>query len=135
MREAIGFSKERGDSINVVNASFSRDELPKEAEVPLWKQPDTISMAKDGARYLGLLLLALIVIFTVIRPAMMQMSPKATAAGRLNQTVQNDVALPAPPSVAEQMAAVGTNDEILRLARENPATVANVVRTWVSKES
>jgi len=135
VREAIGFSKERGDSINVVNASFSREEPPKEAEVPLWKQPDTISMAKDGARYLGLLLMALIVIFTVIRPAMKQMAPKATAAGRLNQTVQNDVALPAPPSVAEQMAAVGTNDEILRLARENPATVANVVRTWVSKES
>ncbi|MCL4747842.1 MAG: flagellar M-ring protein FliF, partial [Burkholderiaceae bacterium] len=41
VREAIGFAKDRGDSINVVNAPFSREELPKEPELPLWKQPET----------------------------------------------------------------------------------------------
>ena len=137
VREAIGFSKERGDSINVVNASFSHEELPEKVELPLWKQPETVDIAKDGARYLGLLMLALIVIFTVVRPAMKSIGTHRVAPpSRLNQTVENDLALPAPANSVAAAAALQNirNEDILKLARENPGTVANVVRNWVNKE-
>ncbi len=147
VREAIGFTKDRGDSINVVNAPFSREELPKEPELPLWKQPEMIELAKSGAKYLGLLLLALIVIFTVIRPAIKAIAPKPPpeppAAAKVSETVEDELALPAPTDGSDP-AAVGQeavaalpspSEKILATARENPAAVANVIRTWVGKEA
>jgi flagellar M-ring protein FliF len=142
VREAIGFSKERGDSINVVNAPFSREEPPKEVELPLWKQPENVAMAKESGRYLGMLVLALVVIFTVIRPALktMQVRPAGGragggAVGQLNARVENDVALPAPPGVAMSATQIGARDAALKLARDDPGAVASVVRSWVTKEA
>ena len=40
--------------------------------------------------------------------------------------------LPPPTGAAQTRAAANGNDEVVRLARENPATVANVVRSWVN---
>ena len=142
VREAIGFSKERGDSINVVNAPFSRDEPPKEVELPLWKQPENVAMAKESGRYLGMLVLALVVIFTVIRPALKSMHVRPAGAragggavGQLSARVENDVALPAPPGVAISGTQIGARDAALKLARDDPGAVASVVRSWVTKEA
>ena len=134
VREAIGFAKDRGDSINVVNAPFSREDAAKEVAVPLWKQPEVIDMGKEGARYLGLLMLALIVIFTVIRPSLKALTaPPVVVPPRLNETVKDDLALPAPDGGAGAggPALPNANEAILKLARDNPAAVANVVRGWV----
>ena len=134
VREAIGFAKDRGDSINVVNAPFSREDAAKEVAVPLWKQPEVIDMGKEGARYLGLLMLALIVIFTVIRPSLKALTaPPVVVPPRLNETVRDDLSLPAPDGGAGAggPALPNANEAILKLARDNPAAVANVVRGWV----
>ncbi|MCX7273837.1 MAG: flagellar basal-body MS-ring/collar protein FliF [Burkholderiales bacterium] len=134
VREAIGFAKDRGDSINVVNAPFSREDAAKEVAVPLWKQPEVIDMGKEGARYLGLLMLALIVIFTVIRPSLKALTaPPVVPPPRLNETVKDDLALPAPDggTGAAVPGLPNPNEAILKLARDNPAAVANVVRGWV----
>ncbi len=92
-----------------------------------------------------MLLIALLVIFAVIRPALKALAPRTTpsssadgqnaAANRLSATVENDVALPPPPGITESAAAIGRQQEIMKLAKENPATVANVVRTWVKSEA
>jgi flagellar M-ring protein FliF len=140
VREAIGFSKERGDSINVVNAPFSAEEAPKAVELPLWKQPDVIDMAREAARYLGLLLLAMIVIFAAVRPSLKALANRPPPM-RLNETVRNDLALPPPGGPGAAAGAIeGTvlpalpkpNEEVLKMARDNPAVVANVVRNWVN---
>jgi flagellar M-ring protein FliF len=137
VREAIGFSKDRGDSLNVVNAPFSREDPPKTVELPLWKQPETIEIAKEAGRYAGLLLLALTVIFAVVRPALRSLAPigpRASGGSLLSTTVQNDVALPAPPNVAASSTAIGSPEAVMKLAKENPAAVASVVRSWVGSE-
>ncbi|MBU6271701.1 MAG: flagellar M-ring protein FliF [Betaproteobacteria bacterium] len=144
VREAIGFSKDRGDSINVVNAPFSQEEAPKAVEVPLWKQPDVIDMARDAARYLGLLVLAAIVIFAAIRPSVKALVNRPTAV-RISETVRNDLALPPPGGVGPGGAPAleGTvlpalpspqRDDVIKMAKDNPAAVANIVRSWVNKE-
>jgi flagellar M-ring protein FliF len=148
VREAMGFSKDRGDSLNVVNAPFSREEPAKEVELPLWKQPDMIDMARDAARYLGLFLLALFVFFTAVRPSLRALT--APPPVRISETISNDLALPAPDSgagSAEQNGAGAVpiegivlpalpkpSQDVLKMARDNPALVANVVRSWVNKE-
>ncbi|MBG6070491.1 MULTISPECIES: flagellar basal-body MS-ring/collar protein FliF [unclassified Polaromonas] len=67
VKEAMGFSTERGDSLNVVNSAFASDTI-EVVELPLWKQPENIELAKNGGNYLMLALLALFVWFSVLRP-------------------------------------------------------------------
>ena len=129
VREAIGFNKDRGDALNVVNAPFTLEDLPKPEAVPLWKDPIVLSMARSIGGQLGRVVLGLMVIFGMIRPALRK--PPATEPIRAGAStvVANDVALPAPSAVAVPG---GPQEDLIRLARENPATVANVVRGWVN---
>src|SRR5262249_1373389 len=58
VRDAMGFNQQRGDSLNVVNAQFSAPEaLPPVEQVPAWKQPDVIALAKEGGKALLFFLL------------------------------------------------------------------------------
>jgi flagellar M-ring protein FliF len=126
VKEAIGVSKDRGDSVNVMNAAFTQEDAPRPIELPVWKDPENISLAKDVGKHLGLVLLGLFTIFAVIRPALKSIPrPPAKAAPSLSETVANDVALPAPATDANQ------NADVLKLARDNPAITANVVSNWV----
>lgn len=139
VREAVGFSKDRGDSINVVNSPFVLEPAEPVVETPLWKDPEMLGLAAGFGKYAALVLLALAIIFMVIRPALKaaQAAAPPPPAPRLERTVDNDVALPAPEGQAEAAAATQADAEeqrILELARGNPATVANVVKTWVAKE-
>ncbi|HVL56548.1 MAG TPA: flagellar basal-body MS-ring/collar protein FliF, partial [Burkholderiaceae bacterium] len=129
VREAIGFTRDRGDSLNVVNAPFTLEEPAKPEPVPMWRQPEVQSLARSIGGQLVLVLLGLLAIFGVIRPAV-----KSAAAARrplASAVVGNDVALP-PPGSPAALAAPARAEDVMRLARENPATVANVVRTWVN---
>lgn len=150
VREAIGFSKERGDSINVVNTPFTREALPVVVEPPMWKDPQVIEMAKTAGKHVGLVLLGLLTILMVIRPSLKSLRESAAQAtqARVSQVVGGDVALPAPAAGGATSGATATapgslaaphgedeSERILRLARENPATVANVVRGWVGADA
>ena len=82
VREAMGFSKERGDSLNVVNAAFNEPEREVVPELPLWKQPDNIAMAKDAGRYLLFAALIGYLVFGLLRPALRKAAENAPAAAR-----------------------------------------------------
>jgi flagellar M-ring protein FliF len=143
-REAVGFSKDRGDSLNVVNAPFTGQALVAAPELPLWRQPEMQDLARSLAPWLALPLVALIIIFGLVRPAI-----RATRGPRqlriLETTVQDAISLPTPrgaeapvpmlPSVqaAQQQAREVQLEAIRQQAKQNPGTVANVVRTWVSQ--
>lgn len=129
VREAIGWNKDRGDTINVQNTPFAPDETPKPPELPIWKQPENIAMAKEVGKNLGLVLLGIMTIFGVIRPALKAIPkppepvPPEPPAALVDETVEDDLALPPP-----------RHPQVLQMARENPAAVANVVKTWVKKD-
>jgi flagellar M-ring protein FliF len=128
VREAMGFSQTRGDSLNVVNSAFSQPEALAPQAVPLWQQPDVIAMGKEAGKALLFLLLTMIVVFGVVRPAMRTMAvppkaqplPESAAAPQLAAPAEN-----LPPSPIEQVRALAKND---------PGTVANVVKSWVGSE-
>jgi flagellar M-ring protein FliF len=130
VREAMGFSKERGDSINVVNAAFSTSELAPIEPLPLWKQPDVVALAKEAGKATLFLLLTMIVVFGVVRPALKSIGaqPKAPPPQALP---------PAPPT--PQLSAPDANapatplEQVRLLAKNDPATVANVVKAWVGE--
>ncbi len=138
VQEAIGFSKDRGDSVKLINAPFKSDAIPKAQDLPVWKQDWLIDLVRSGATPAALVLVALIILFGFVKPALKAASPaSATPAqgGKLNLVADNAVALPngSPPMLeaprtAEHLANARS------VAKENPAAVANIVRGWVKAE-
>ncbi|MFN9030532.1 MAG: flagellar basal-body MS-ring/collar protein FliF [Betaproteobacteria bacterium] len=128
VREAMGFSKERGDSLNVVNAAFSTSELAPVEPLPLWKQPDVIALAKEAGKATLFLLLTMIVVFGVVRPALKSIGAQPKAP-------PSQPPAPPPPQLAapEADAAMSPLEQVRLLAKNDPATVANVVKAWVGE--
>lgn len=133
-REAMGFNKERGDTLNVANTPFdpgSRELLP---EVPLWKDPSVISFAKELGKYLLFGGLAAYLFFGVVRPFLRNLAASAKATRELNQLeLATPGALPSPGH-ASATDAVGYDQKLLnarQLAKQDPKLVANVIKDWV----
>lgn len=148
VRDTIGYSKERGDSVNLMNTPFmavASDNAP----VPLWKQPEMIELAKSFAWPVGMVLFGLIVLMGMVRPAVKAMNaPKveplqpAVAGTQLDaiesETPNRPELLPAPEA---DNTPVAPSKEQLRLedarqlAKQNPIAVANIIKTWVNGEA
>jgi flagellar M-ring protein FliF len=138
VQEAIGFSKERGDSVKLINAPFKADAIPKAEDLPVWKQDWLVDLVRSGATPAALVLVALIVLFGFVKPALKAAAPAATTPpqrGKLN--VVADEAVPMPSGSAPRLEAPRTAEHLATarsVAKENPAAVANIVRGWVKAE-
>jgi flagellar M-ring protein FliF len=130
VREAIGFNKERGDSINIVNAPFSQDPVTAATEIVWWKDPSNVSLAKEVGKGFALMLGLLVIVFGVIRPAINSatsaMAPPQEGQKLLPDGNNDTPALPAPASAAAIQV-----EKVREIAKNDPAIVANVVRQWV----
>ena len=140
VRETIGFNKERGDSVNLMNTPFLSSETPAPA-VPLWKQPETIELAKTFAWPLGAVLFAALVLLGLVRPALKGTAKPAAAVpvagGQLSALEADEPDRPALPAPTKKDEVVEVTPEQLRLeearvlAKANPVAVANILKTWV----
>jgi flagellar M-ring protein FliF len=139
VREAVGFDATRGDSVNVVNASFIPQLLPEQLAAPeLWREPWVADLVKQAL----LALLALIIVPLVLRPMLKNLSSQppgravplpAGAAGM--PALAGATAAGAPGAVPSRR---DGGEEPLRLAqdmvREDPRRVAQVVKQWVAAD-
>ena len=141
VRESIGFSKERGDSVKVINAPFKVEPVNTTA-LPLWKQPEVIDMLRAAAVPAGLGLVALLVFFGMVKPALkVALAPAAPPppGSRIDTVVADAQTLPGLPSPATlALEAPRYNqhlDNARQMAKQNPAAVATVVSGWVNGET
>ncbi len=140
VRETIGFNKERGDSVNLMNAQFRMD-APAADNTPLWKQPETIELARSFAWPVGMSLFAALVLLGLVRPALKTLGkPRAIpmAGAQLDaleaETMQRP-ALPAPARDGEPQLVTPEQqrlEDARALVRQNPMAVANIVKNWVN---
>ncbi len=135
VRESIGFNKERGDSVKVVNAPFKIEVIPQ-VDVPLWKQPEVIDMLRAAAVPLALAFVALLVFLGMVRPALNAALAAAPAVvpepgSTLAEVVDDEQQLPALPAPKN----TDHLDSARTLAKDNPAAVASILRGWVSGEA
>ena len=150
VKDAVGFDQSRGDSVNVVNASFRTDAPPADTQlekVPLWETPLFRDMAKLAAGVIVLLVLAL----AVLRPMIKALMPSAQSrgllaapgggysnaagapaayAGGVPQHGAEGGGQPAPPVPQVPYDQQITNARAL--VNQDPKRVAQVVRNWVS---
>ncbi|QEZ43909.1 flagellar basal-body MS-ring/collar protein FliF [Cupriavidus oxalaticus] len=137
-REAMGFSSDRGDSINVVNSPFTvdREVTP---EVPLWKQPEMIDLAKTGAGYLLLALLALFAWFKVARPILRRYTTPPLPAPEARDETEAVLLPPEEPANPEVLRLAAKYESDLALVRDaaqrDPRLVASVIKNWIANDN
>ena len=141
VRETIGFNKDRGDSVNLMNAPFAKEKITL-AELPLWKQPELQDLLRSFAWPVGTLLFGVLVLMGLVRPALKTLAVSRPAMSRtggqldaIESEEPNRPQLP-PPARSNQTSAgeLALNDA-RKLTRENPAAVANIVKTWMNGEA
>ncbi len=138
VREAMGFSKERGDTVNVVNAPFSAPEIETVvAPPPIWREWLTAANLVEWAKVALVAVVVLYLWFGFLRPTLRDLMQ----AGRVEPTIagfgegMGSGPTMAPARAAPVPAAFENDLQAAReLARQDPRIVANVVKEWVGGE-
>lgn len=130
VREAMGYSDARGDSLNLVNSQFNDGPPP----VPVWRDPEMISLFKTILAWLvgGVLALWLYRILrrTVGDYLYPPVDPEQAEADRLDAAREAQEA-----ARAKEVDRYQDNLERARtMASKDPRAVAMVMRTWMSKD-
>lgn len=153
VREAIGFSAQRGDSVKVLNSRFlAPEEVAPLPALPLWEQ----SWFWDLLKQLGGVLIAVLLIFGVLRPTMRrltqphageltgadgvrgEMAPGSaghvgeggvTARGLMLDKDGEPVKLPGPAGYENVLQALRD------CVDEDPKRVAQLVKTWIAEDA
>jgi flagellar M-ring protein FliF len=140
VQEAIGYDQTRGDSVKVINAPFKAEAQLKAEEVPLWKQQWLLDLLRAGGVPAGLTLVALAVLFGLVRPAVMAALAPARnerKEDKLDAVVDdaNELPMEALPELLEAPQMARKLENARQLAKDNPTAVANIVRDWVNGEA
>jgi flagellar M-ring protein FliF len=129
-REAVGFSQERGDSLNVANVPFAPQEKEAIPSLPLWKDPEVLGLAREIGKYLLLALIAYVVWTKMLKSIWNEI---AEAAKRAEARRAKEATA---AHMAEEMGIRGVDydtklQQARDLARTDPKIVANVIKEWV----
>jgi len=132
VKQAIGFSEARGDTLTVTNSQFRLKEEAQE-EAPLWKDPDTVMLARDIGKQLLIAIVVLFFLQKIFRPFLRNLLPPpppapvpALTAGENTEQDEAEV------STVKVMTLEQNLEKARLLAASEPAIVANVVKEWIS---
>jgi len=132
VREAMGFDKDRGDTVNVVNAPFL---VPFEPEVvPFWKDPGNLPLAIEAGKWLlvaALGLATLLMVRSSVRDLIRLSEVAATPPPPELLPVEEPP--PSPEELRETLDYERSLQRARDIARENPRLAAQVIRGWVAK--
>jgi flagellar M-ring protein FliF len=148
VRETVGFNKDRGDSVNLMNAAFAPEKI-EVIDIPLWRQPEVIDILRSFAWPVGTLLFGALVLMGVLRPALkaLAQAPVSNAGAsnvRVNQLDALESEMPERPKLPSPGASVDPVqasagelrlEDARKLTRDNPAAVANIIKTWMNGEA
>jgi flagellar M-ring protein FliF len=143
VKEAMGYSKERGDTLNVTNAPFDGVDkpVPPPQPIPWWKDADTIAKIKEGLKFLAALVVLSYLFFRILRPMLRPVLRKLDEISDVppprvpppEEEVQAEIARTQLEEMeAGQAQGYRENLQMAKnLAKEDPRVVANVVKAWV----
>lgn len=143
VREAMGYNKERGDTISVANAPFTAVDK-SEAELPVWKDPENISYVKDLVKYLLIAGIVAFLYLKVIQPSMKTMFPPPKDADGAHGSAEGGISAYAEGE-SGGITASGEDgatqvhidhyavmiQKARELAEKDPKAVANIIKDWM----
>jgi flagellar M-ring protein FliF len=144
VKQAMGYSQARGDTLNVTNAPFDGVDRPADTPVALdwWRDPANLPLATQIAKYLFAALVLAFLWYRIFRPLARQALRKFDKVTELPPEPEPEVvAEPDPEALAaaleeeeaQQVANTYRNNLTMakELARADPRIVANVVKAWL----
>ncbi|ELN2738616.1 flagellar M-ring protein FliF [Pluralibacter gergoviae] len=140
VKEAVGYSAQRGDTVNVINSPFSTVE--EDAPPPFWKQQAFFDLLMYAARYLFIAIVAWVLWRKLVQPAWIRHQEAVIHRLELEREArqaQLDAhkinAEKSEREKAEQRVEVELNTQKLRdLAEQEPRVIALVIRQWINKD-
>ena len=135
VKEAMGFNKDRGDTVSVANAPFSTADR-SESEIPLWKDPEILSLAKELFKYVAIAaIIAYLMLKIVIPLSKAMLAPPPTRAnqtlgGNVNIVDEEENTANHTPSGAESLER--KLGQARDLAQQDPKVVANIIKDWTN---
>ncbi len=135
VREAMGFNKDRGDSLSVVNAPFAGLDVEDTPEIPLWKQPQMIEWGLEAGKYLLVALVLAYLFFAYLRPLLRRVMNEVAPPPALPLAEAEEETIEADIQEAEVIEAPRPDNlSIVRqMAHEDPKMVASIVKSWVDR--
>lgn len=142
VRESMGFSSSRGDTLNVVNTPFTDNEVTG-GELPFWQSQSFIDRLLDAGRYLLVLLVAWLLWRKLVRPQLQNRqavqkaalaSANAPMAKPADSNKQSNEELAQHRKSQQRVSAEVQSQRIRELAEKDPRVVALVIRQWMSNE-
>lgn len=134
VRQAVGYSDERGDTLSVVNSKFS--DAP-DYSVPFWKNNDYIELGMTLIKYLLIALLFFLFWRIVINPIIQGLIQASSEAEARREEL--DLDRERQQQAQKQANDINRYEDNLNTARtmaeKDPRAVAMVLRSWMSKES
>lgn len=139
VKDAVGFDEKRGDSVNVINASFFPEPAIPQDEVqsvPLWEKPFVRDIAKIGG---GVIMVALLV-FVVLRPLTRSLIPAGSAGavmiGGEAVAIQGGGGGGGAPAAAVKGPSPYETQltEARTLVQADPQRAAQIVKGWVASD-
>lgn len=136
VREAMGFSQERGDSISVANAPFTAVEK-EEISLPVWKDPEMLGVGKEMLQYLLIVGIIAFLYFKIIQPALQTMFPPPPKAAEAAATAGAAGHLGAAGETGEEEENVEIDHYAIKvqkardLAQNDAKAVANIIKEWM----
>jgi len=136
--QAMGFNKERGDSLTVVNSSFAVGPTEVLPELPFWKNPEIIEYAKDALRFAVGLVVLFMLYSKLVKPMFRKLvNPEVPAQlpppgdTVVNLSGESNAVLLEGPKMGTS-AYDQSLDAAKQIAKDNPRMVASIVTNWTN---
>jgi flagellar M-ring protein FliF len=146
VKEAMGYSKERGDSLNVLNTPFDGVDKPEPvpAPTPWWKDQENWDLAKKIGRFLLAAIALAYIFFRLLRPLLrpvlrkldeLNVKPVAHEEPKEeDEPTDADITKTTAMQEMEAKQHQGYRENLQtakNMAKEDPRVVANVIKAWV----
>ncbi|WP_438442198.1 flagellar basal-body MS-ring/collar protein FliF [Kluyvera georgiana] len=142
-REAMGFSSQRGDTLNVVNSPFNSSD-DSGGELPFWKQQSFIDQLMSAGRWLLVLIVAWLLWRKAIKPQLARREQVALAEvekAKAQQEIQEAVEVRLSKDEQTQqrranqrLSAEVMSQRIREMSDNDPRVVALVIRQWMNND-
>lgn len=133
VREAMGFNRERGDTLSIANSPFTATEKV-DAGLPIWKDPGMLSLIKEIAIWVGMALIVLYLWRKIIQPLIQTMvnSSRSSAEAAAAQARMSAIYEEDSPNQAVLNNYTAKMQRAKDVAQQDPKAVANIIKDWIS---
>ncbi len=145
VKQAMGYSQERGDAVSVANSPFDGVDRAFEPTLEWWRDPANLPLAKDLAKFLITALILLYILLRIVRP---MMRPVLKKIDDLNAPppvpdepepepedfIDHELIAEEELKQMEESTARGYRENLAlakKLANEDPRVVAQVIKAWI----